>query len=79
MSTVEALSVVVSHDKQEGVWYILSSDIPGLHAEAETLDDLVTVVADIAPDLISANLPNTAKDSPICIQHVVGANPAEAA
>jgi predicted RNase H-like HicB family nuclease len=50
------LTVNVSHDKQERVWYVLSSDIQGLHAEAETLDELVTVISDVAPDLIVANL-----------------------
>jgi predicted RNase H-like HicB family nuclease len=26
---------------EEGIWYVLSSDIPGLHVEAETLEELV--------------------------------------
>jgi predicted RNase H-like HicB family nuclease len=56
LSKQTALAVNVSHDKQESVWYVLSSDIPGLHAEAETLDELVTVIADVAHDLIAANL-----------------------
>ena len=56
MNKQTTLAVNVSHDKQEGVWYVLSSDIPGLHAEAETLDELLTVIADVAPDLIVANL-----------------------
>jgi predicted RNase H-like HicB family nuclease len=56
LSTQTTLAVNVSHDKQESVWYVLSSDIPGLHAEAETLDELVAVISDVAPDLIAANL-----------------------
>ena len=56
MSKQTTLAVNVSHDKQESVWYVLSSDIVGLHAEAETLDELVAVIADVAPDLIAANL-----------------------
>jgi predicted RNase H-like HicB family nuclease len=50
------LSVDISYDEKESIWYVLSSDIPGLHVEAETLDKLVTVVSDVAPDLIVANL-----------------------
>jgi predicted RNase H-like HicB family nuclease len=56
LSKQTTLTVNVSHDKQERVWYVLSSDIHGLHAEAETLDELVTVISDVAPDLIAANL-----------------------
>ena len=79
MSKQKTLAVIVSHDKQEGVWHVLSSDVPGLHAEAETLDELVAVIADVAPDLIAANLPDTAQDTSICIQHMVRAKPARAA
>jgi Domain of unknown function (DUF1902) len=52
-----ALVVNVSHDTEDGIWYVLSSDIPGLNAEAESLDMLVAVIADVAPDLIAANMP----------------------
>ena len=79
MNKQKSLTVVVGHDKQEGVWYVLSSDVPGLHAEAETLDELVSIVADLAPELISANLLGTAEDTPICIQHVVKTKSARAA
>ncbi len=79
MSKQKSLTVIVSHDKQEGVWFILSSDVPGLHAEAETLDELVDVISDVAPELITANLAGVAIDTPICIQHVVSTKPARAA
>ena len=75
----EDLDVTVSRDAKAGVRYILSSDVPGLHAEAETLDELVVVIADVTPDLIAANLPGTAVDTPVCIQHVVNTEPARAA
>jgi Domain of unknown function (DUF1902) len=79
LSTQTTLAVNVSHDKQESVWYVLSSDIPGLHAEAETLDELVTVISDVAPDLILANLPGTPGDTAISIQHMVNLKSAQAA
>ena len=59
MSKQTTLAVTVSHDKKESVWHVLSSDIPGLHAEAETLDELVAVITDVAPDLIAANMPSS--------------------
>ncbi len=50
-------TVTVSHDADEGVWFVQSSDIPGLHAEAATIDDLVEDITDLAPELVAANLP----------------------
>ena len=79
MSKQATLTVNVSHDKLERVWYVLSSNIHGLHAEAETLDELVTVISDVAPDLIAANMPGTTTDTAIRIQHTVSAKPARAA
>jgi len=79
MSTQKSLVVTVSHDKDEGVWYVLSSDVPGLNAEAQSLDELVAVIADLAPELINANLPGAAGDTSVCIQHMVSAKPARAA
>ena len=56
MSKPETLAVKVSHDKAQSLWFVLSSDILGLHAEAETLDELVAVISDVVPDLVVANL-----------------------
>jgi predicted RNase H-like HicB family nuclease len=50
------LTVTVQHDESEGVWFVESSDEPGLHAEAATFDALVEAIVDLAPDLIAANL-----------------------
>ena len=59
------------------------SDVPGLNAEAPTLDALVDVIADLAPDLVAANLPGAIHEggTPIslCVQHVVNARRAHAA
>ena len=41
-------------DEEAGV-YISNSDITGLHVEANTLDEFVEIVKDIAPDLLAAN------------------------
>jgi predicted RNase H-like HicB family nuclease len=52
------LTVTVCHDEREGIWYVESSDVPGLNAEAPSYDELVEVIADLAPDLVAANLPD---------------------
>lgn len=76
-------TVTVEHDEKEGVWFVQSSDVPGLHAEAPTLDALVEAIADLAPDLVAANLPHAGFDAasaiPLRVQHVVNARRAPAA
>ncbi|GAB6846007.1 hypothetical protein JCM2811A_50090 [Methylorubrum rhodinum] len=77
------LAVTVHHDAASGVWYVHDSELPGLHAEAPTLDALVAIIEDVAPDLIETNLPRGADGavpSPeLRVQHVVRAKPARAA
>jgi predicted RNase H-like HicB family nuclease len=76
-------TATVCHDEEEGVWFVQSSDVPGLNAEAATYDDLVQVIADLAPDLVAANLPDAGLDVAasisVCVQHVVNARRADAA
>jgi hypothetical protein len=79
VSKEATLAVFVSHDKGQIIWHVLSSDIPGLNVEAETLDELIDVISDVAPDLIAANLPGTPPDSAINVQHIVKTKPARAA
>jgi hypothetical protein len=78
VSTFETLAINVSHDKAQNVWFVLSSDISGLHAEAKTLEELVAVISDIAPDLIAANMPGTSADTAFRIQPMVNTKPAHA-
>jgi hypothetical protein len=33
-------------------YYVLSSDIPGLHVETETFEDFVDTVRDVTPELV---------------------------
>ena len=76
-------TVTVDHDEKEGVWFVQSSDVPGLHAEAPTLDELVDVIAELAPELVAANLPDmgfgASSTIPLRVQHVVNARRAPAA
>ena len=63
-------TVTVAHD--EGVWFVQNSDVPGLNAEADTLDALIEVVAELAPELVQAN---GGDGSPVSIrvQHLLSA------
>jgi hypothetical protein len=76
-------TVTVCHDEKEGVWFVQASEIPGLNAEASMLDSLVEAIADLAPDLVAANLPDRigGDGTPIslCVQHLVNAGTAYAA
>jgi hypothetical protein len=76
-------TVIVCRDDMDGVWFVESSDLPGLNAEAPTLDALVEAIEDLAPDLIATNVPGVQLDGtsaiPVCVQHIVTARPAHAA
>ena len=45
--------VHVGHDVEQGVYYVLSSDIPGLNVEARSFVDFVDITRDLAPDLFA--------------------------
>jgi hypothetical protein len=34
-------TVVIAHDPNAGIWYVQSSSVPGLHAEAPTAEELI--------------------------------------
>jgi hypothetical protein len=76
-------NVAVAHDSDDGVWFVQSTDIPRLHAEAPTLDELVEVITDFAPELVAANLPDHdltgAASISFRVEHVVNAPLASAA
>ena len=38
--------------RSQSSYYVLSSDIPGLHVETETFEDFVEAVCEVAPDLM---------------------------
>ena len=81
MSSSRVLTVNVAHDSEGGVWYVLSSDVPGLNAEASSLDELIAIISDIAPDLIAANLSEIGEvaDIPLSVQHTVNVSSKHAA
>ena len=73
------LTVTVCHDEAERVWFVQSSEVPGLNAEAATLDALMEVIADVTPDLIAAKIPEleptVSGNLPICVQYMVNPRP----
>ncbi|MEH6744695.1 DUF1902 domain-containing protein [Hyphomonas sp.] len=46
--------VLTQWDEEEGVWFVKTSNIPGLVVEAETLEQFRQVVCDVAAELIDA-------------------------
>lgn len=55
-SRPDALDVQVGYDEQGRFYYVLSSNIPGLHIEAPTFELLVEIAIDATPDLLDLNL-----------------------
>jgi hypothetical protein len=49
------LYVNALRDADAGVFYA-ESNVPGLHVEAESLDEMIEILLDVLPDLIRANL-----------------------
>lgn len=76
-----SFTVKVSYDDAARVWFIHETDVPGLHAEAATLDELVTIIEDVTPDLIpdAQDLLAAPAGVPVCIQHIATAKRARAA
>ena len=55
MSSAPTLVVVkAAYDEQASVWYVESSDIPGLNIEASSLDDLRNLIPAAILDLLEA-------------------------
>jgi hypothetical protein len=54
------LKVHIAQDEESGVWYIAASDIPGLRVEADSADELIRKVEDVAADLLELNLEEVA-------------------
>jgi hypothetical protein len=44
--------VSVGFDEANHRYYVLSSDIPGLHIESDTFEDFVDAVRDVTPELM---------------------------
>lgn len=47
--------VKVGFDEAEHRYFVLSSDLPGLHIEADSFEAFVEAVRDVAPDLVGTH------------------------
>ena len=47
--------IKVSLDNESGVYFVAESNVPGLHAEADSLDEMRDAIFELAPDLLVAN------------------------
>ena len=69
-------------DADANVWFVESSDIPGLNVEAASFEALVEIVLDAAPELIETNIECEGDDAPMIplnITHAVTARRLHAA
>lgn len=51
------LTIHLAHDQEADVWYVASSDIPGLFLEAATPQELISRINEAAPEMIALNRP----------------------
>ncbi len=65
------LTITVAYDPENSIWFVRESDLPGLCAEAGSLDALNEIIADLAPDLLETNLPVEQRQWPLRIQHTL--------
>ena len=49
------LEVHLAQDAETRLWYVASSDEPGLRLEAESVHELIRKVEDVAPELVDLN------------------------
>jgi hypothetical protein len=49
------LEVHLAQDTDTRLWYVASSDLPGLRVEAASVHELIRKVEDIAPELVELN------------------------
>ena len=56
MSGAKIYTVHAQWDAESETWWTDGEDLPGLTCQAETFDQLVEVILDLAPDLLHANL-----------------------
>lgn len=63
--TNQLIVVKAARDDEAGVWFVESSDLPGLNAEAETLDALVEKLPALVEDLLEESGEASGREVPI--------------
>ena len=67
----QIIVVKAARDPDAGVWFIESSDLPGLNAEAETIEALVDKLPALISDLVSEGRPDGGVDGDGSDEHDV--------
>ncbi len=47
-------TVVVGFDEAGRRYHVISSDVPGLHIETETLEEFIDIFHDVMPELVGS-------------------------
>ena len=63
-----SVTVKAVHDAEAGVWYVEESDLFGLNAEADTLEELVDKLPAVISDLLE---PDDSKNTEIPVELIV--------
>jgi len=53
--TLKPFFIRAEWDEEAGVWAATSDDVPGLVTEAPTMEDLITKLRIVVPELLEAN------------------------
>ncbi len=52
------LTVTCEWDEEASVWYVSETNVPGLTAEAATIEEIVAILADRITEMIRLNMPD---------------------
>jgi predicted RNase H-like HicB family nuclease len=52
---VRLVEVRAGYDDDAKVWYVTHSDVPGVHTEGDTLDELRDKLPNVVRDMVEAN------------------------
>ena len=50
----KAFKIKAVWDEEASVWYVAETNVPGLHAEAETQEELLEVLRELIPELVTS-------------------------
>jgi predicted RNase H-like HicB family nuclease len=63
--TSQLIVVKAARDEEAGVWFIESSDMPGLNVEADTLEELIEKIPAAIQDLVEEGGGEYSGDLPV--------------
>ena len=63
---MKTFEIFTEWDAEAEVWFVVKSDVPGLHAEAATQAEMLEVLKDLIPELVQANVLSHSHQSDPC-------------